>query len=319
MTTLVSRSLALLLIAASALSCKSESSAPPEPEAAGAAPAAAAAEWPDARVKEVATFERDGRKSVLTLKHSPAAGAEKAKVELVLAGTEGERTLWSGPVSPAQRDALWAAAWKLAIEPDEGGRLAVSSDGGATWRTAWDAGAHFCPHARTPGKDGEPDWPNMPSRTQWAAEVLATSVWGCAGEVCKSGSRASLPVHYTVGSDDLLPSAQLEELRLAIAHVESAGIADRRLAMAVFGAALTYQHGLERSEIEKLAALAVKAIAEDGPLSAEERRTLKLQLMLAKSETKKLPPHQLSPRLSIEIVAAAVAAGQPEPVGATTR
>ncbi len=316
MTTLFPRSLALLLLAVAALSCKSDSPAPQETKAAEVAPAAS--DWPDARVLEVASFAHDGAKGFLSLKHSPASEGAKAKVELVLAGPGGERTLWSGPVSPAGRDALWAAGWRLALEPGEGGRLAVSTDGGATWRTAWEAGEHFCPHARTPGKNGEPDWPSMPSREQWAAEVLSTAVWGCAGELCKSGSRASLPVHYTLGSQELLPSAQLEELRRAIAHVERAGLGERRLAMAVFGAALSYQHGLERSELEKLAALAVKALADDGPLSAEERRTLKLQLMLAKSEAKRLPPDQLSPRVSIELVAAAVAAGQPEPVGATS-
>ncbi|MBI5542351.1 MAG: hypothetical protein HY901_00560 [Deltaproteobacteria bacterium] len=299
--------LALLLVlpAAACSNPAPPSAAPSVTTPSGPAP------WPDARALKVATASpTPNREERLELRHEPTGEALSARLKLVLVLPEGEQVLVDAQVSPSQRDGAWAAKYLLAAEPPPGNRRAISWDGGASFLAVLpfaDGRLRFCPHEAVAAVNGSPDWSRMPTPERWATGVLETAVWGCdeSGRRCKSRSLAGMTVHHAEPGSTPLTVAHEEEVRQAVAVLETLKI-DRFLAAALLDAAVATQRGLDAAQLQKLGQLAAKALGPQGPLTDDQRKTMRLRVTMAREEAKRTPQGQLSPRMSIEALAAAL-------------
>jgi len=276
----------------------------PSEKVAETAPDAGPVVWSDAREKTVATLEvAPGKQVGLMLSYAPPGKDGSATVELKLQSAEGARPLWMAAPDPVRRDVLWSADWKLSSEPS-GDRLALSSDGGTTWRPVLkgpEGGLFFCPHVKLPSEQGAVPWSKLPGLAEWAADVMETAVWGCdeQGRGCRARSLVGRVVHHSEPGEDPLGLSHGLEMQLALWTAERI-TPDRRLAVALVDASLGYQRGFSSDELKRLGGLAGKQLAAPGVLSPEEQRALQLRATLAREELKKGPGGQRSPRESIE-------------------
>ncbi len=299
----MARTAILVMASLLVLSCKSEAPTAPPP--------AEEAKPPEPQSKKVASATSKGGEALeLTLTYQPKG----AFFPLTLtAGPAGKgRAIWVSAGGAEQVRALFAAPWVLAMEPDGKERLAVSMDGGKSWRIVFEDAGEFllCPHLSFPGSDGRPDWSKAPSAADLVAGVMETAVWGCSDLfTCKSRPLTAMPAHHTNADQELLSSPQPLEMEYAL-EVAGKLPLDRRLAVALVDAALGYQPKLDREKLRKLGTLAGKALSQSGPLSVEERKTLTVRVALAQQEAKKAPAEQLSPRESIAALSEAMAVPQ---------
>jgi len=296
-------SLALLLPMVLLLGC-SKPEAPQRP----AGPAA----WTDARSLKLAMATlTSGSVERLELRHEPIADAEHARLKLVLLTSDGERVLVDETVPLAQRDAAWSARCLLVAEPPPGARRAISIDGGASWLTLLPLPGgklQLCPHKKVAAVGGTPDWPMMLTAERWATGVLETAVWRCdeAGAHCLAGSQVTgMTVHHSEPDADVLVVSHEEEMHAAIAVFETLAV-DRFLGAALLDAAVTRQRGLDQAELEKLGRHAAKALGPQGPFTVEQRKAMRLRVLMARDEAKKTAKDQLSPRASVAALIAAL-------------
>lgn len=312
--------LAALALAGLCSACtKPAAPAPQEKPATAAAPSGLAA-WTDSRTLKLAVaMPTPARTERLELRHEPNPGdPARARLKLVYGVPEGEAVIVDEEVSLEQRDAAWGASYLLVAEPNPGNRRAVSSDGGKTYLALLPLGAGkwaFCPHKKVAAVSTTPNWPEMLTLERWATGVLETAVWGCdaAGRACKSRSMAGMTVHH--GEPDAVPLAVSHEteLRQALSVLDGLKV-DRLMAAALLDATVNYQRGLDEAELAKLGRLAAKALADDGALTEEERKALRMRVTMARSELKKMPKDQLSPRVSVQALADGLD-GVPQAVG----
>ncbi len=314
------RSLCVLLCCL-ALACTKPT--PAAVEEAGADAAVALPAWPDARSVKLSTAHpTPDRAEVLELRHVPNGAPGRAHVKLVLVLPEGEHVLVDQHVPLSQRDALWGSRFLLVAEPLPGVRRAISWDGGASYAAVLPLAPgrlFFCPHKKVEAVHGTPDWPKMLTLERWATGVLETAVWACdeAGQGCKSRSLAGMTVHHGEPEADLLAVAHHGELPAVLSVLETLKV-DRFLAAALLDAAVTGQRGLDAEQLEKLGRHAALALGPTSPLTHEERKAMRLRVLMARDEVKKHPKEQLSPRLSVDALRQALA-DLPEELGKTAK
>jgi hypothetical protein len=308
------RTIAAAAVAMVALGCRAQDAAP------SAATMPQPTPWPDARSLRVAAAGEER----LELRHEPATepGALPT-VQLVLVAPESEQALFAQPVTLERRDALFGARWVLARESAPGERRAVSADGGVSFMVALPIGGErfLCSHVKLPSLQGLPDWPRLPTVEAWAAGVFETAVWSCDRSLarCRSRALANLPLHASDPDADPLATGHAQELRAALRAARDLR-PSRALAVALVDAAVIAQPGLGALDLEAMGTLA-GSLLRKGPLGREERRALELRVSLARMEAKQTPADQLSPRTSIEALAAALEGipeairARPEPAG----